>query len=230
MGGYALNNVLRAEVRPEVGDLPGAQTNEREEDEVEEVLHPLVSALVGVAQLLLAQTHVLGVLVELGHALAELAQLHLGGLQLLGSLVRVPVARVGANLHIELNRALARRSVAGSLVETVGEADIERGVGRGRESLVHLVVNVVSESEAVSLGVGDLHRQLLAVVLVAVGLHLHDHQRLGTNEVAHAAGVAVSSRLQIELQTLHHRKKQEKTGQNRLHGEWSLVGVNFKKW
>lgn len=100
-----LDEMLGAEVGPQVHDLPGPEDDEQHGGADAEPLDPCVRALVGVAQLDLARAQVVHLVDDLSQLLLHAPQLRLDGLELLASLDRGPVLGVGANVNVELDVA-----------------------------------------------------------------------------------------------------------------------------
>ena len=101
------------EVGPQVHDLPRPEADEQPRGADAEVLDPAVGALVGIAQLLLAQPQVLHLRHDLGDGLLDAAQLGLDGLELLRGLDGGPVLGVGADVDVELHVAAEGLVVVG---------------------------------------------------------------------------------------------------------------------
>lgn len=95
----------RPEVRPQVQDLPDPENDQDEGGAETEPLNPVVGALVGVAQLLLARPQVVHLAHNLGYHLLHTAKVSLDRLELLGGLNRRPVLCVGTDVDVELDVA-----------------------------------------------------------------------------------------------------------------------------
>lgn len=93
------------EVRPQVQDLPDPEHDQDEGGAEPEPLDPVVGALVGVAQLLLARPQVVHLAHDLGDHLLHTAKVRLDRLELLGGLDRGPVLCVGADVDVEFDVA-----------------------------------------------------------------------------------------------------------------------------
>jgi hypothetical protein len=88
------------EISPQINNLPRAQSHQHAHGPQRKPLDPLVRALIGVAQLLLAHAQVLHFLHDLIDAGLDAPQLRVDGLELLGGLDRRPIARVGADVDV----------------------------------------------------------------------------------------------------------------------------------
>lgn len=107
-GEESLDQVLGAEVCPQVHDLPRPETDEEPGGGDAEPLDTGVCGLVGVTELLLALAEVLHLADELAAELLDAAELGLDGLELLGGLDGGPVLGVGADVDVELDGAGGR--------------------------------------------------------------------------------------------------------------------------
>jgi len=105
--------MLRPEVGAQVHDLPDPEGDQQEGSRKAEPLDARIGALVGVAQLLLAQTQVLHLVDDLGHQLLDAAQLRLNRLELFRGLDRRPVLGVRADVHVQLDAPEGAVHVAG---------------------------------------------------------------------------------------------------------------------
>lgn len=123
--------MLRAEVSTQIHDLPGPETDEEPGGADAEPLDAVVGALVGVAKLLLSETHVVHLADDLGHGLLDASQLGLDGLELLGGLDGGPVLGIGANVDVEFDGAGGRGWSLGLL---------ERGGGVSKGFLLLFIV------------------------------------------------------------------------------------------
>lgn len=103
MPSYILDQVLAAEVGPQIHDLPAPEGNEQQGGADTEPFDTGVGALVGVSQLLLARSEVVHLGNDFGDCLLDAAELGLDRLQLLGGLDSGPVFRVGTNVDVELD-------------------------------------------------------------------------------------------------------------------------------
>lgn len=103
----------KPEVGPQVQDLPDPEHDQDEGGAEAEPLDPVVGALVGVAQLLLARPQVVHLAHDLGDHLLHTAKVRLDRLELLGGLDRGPVLCVGADVDVEFH-------VAGRVAEVPG--------------------------------------------------------------------------------------------------------------
>lgn len=101
-----LDEMLAAEVGPEIHDLPSPQGNEQHGGSNSEPLDASVGALVRVSQLLLSRAQVVHLGNDFRDGLLDTAQVSLDGLQLLGGLDRRPVFRVGTDVNVKLDVAV----------------------------------------------------------------------------------------------------------------------------
>lgn len=148
--------MLRPKIRPQIHHLPRPQPDQHPHSPVRKPLHPLIGALVGIAQLLLPRAQVVHLGHDLGDQFLHAAQLRLDGFEFLLRLDRGPVARVGADVDVEFDVACGvhgwvcglggRKCWVGGLRvggggegeltgcgELVFETDVEGGVGVGGE-------------------------------------------------------------------------------------------------
>lgn len=100
-----LDKMLTPEVRPQIDHLPRTQSQQSKHHGNRKPLNTLIRTLVGISQLLLARPEILHLVNNFANNLLNTLQLNLNRLELLGGLDRGPIARVGANVDIELDLA-----------------------------------------------------------------------------------------------------------------------------
>lgn len=145
------------EISPQVDDLPRTQADQHAYGPERKPLHPLIRALVGIPQLLLAVLHVFHLADDLLYQLFDASQLRLDRLQLLARLYRGPVFRVGADVDVELDVAVRigdfaiwRKRKGGSqlVFRLMIGASSAKGAGRGKSLCVSMFSKQTSKAES----------------------------------------------------------------------------------
>lgn len=113
--------------------MPPPEGDENHGGDNAEPLDAGVCALVGVAQLVLAELEVFHLAVDLADKLLDAAQLGLDGLELLGGLNGGPVLGVGADIDVELNVAERVRDVSRCMYMSARRLSKAAGFARGRQ-------------------------------------------------------------------------------------------------
>lgn len=154
-----LDQVLAAEVRPQIYDLPHPQRDQHAHSPERKPLDPLVRALIRISQLHLAAPEVVHLVRDFLGRLGQPPQLGFHGLQLLAGLDGRPVLGVGADVDVELHAAhrVHHRLLC---VQDVLEAHVKGRVGVRVEGIAVLAYNVAGSVVVVAYGVFDL--QVLA--------------------------------------------------------------------
>jgi hypothetical protein len=204
-----LDEVLASEVRPQVDDLPRAQTDKHSHGTKCEPLDALVCALIGVSQLLLACSEIVHLGDNFCNDLLNPPQFGLDRLQLLASLNGAPVLGVSANVNVELDVARASTLLCAGV--NVLEADIESGIGVRGESVAVLADNILGLVVVVAHCIADLsthehlskiqaccqalrivlctyvHVDLLAITPISIQNSCDDHELVFCDKVTDAS-------------------------------------------
>lgn len=152
-----LDQVLAAEVGPQIYDLPYSQCDQHAHSPKREPLHPLVRALIRISQLHLAGPQVVHLVRDFLGRLGQPPELGFHGLQLLPGLDGRPVLGVGADVDVELDAT--HRAHHGLLcVQDVLEADVKGRVGVRVEGVSVLTHDVAGSVVVIAYGVFDLSR------------------------------------------------------------------------
>lgn len=151
--------MLTPKVSPQIHNLPRAQPDQHSHTPHRKPLHPLIRTLVRIPQPHLPLPQVLHLPDHLLHLLLDPPDLRLHRFQPLLGRHLAPVARVRADVHVELDLTRQRCGAAGGgRAERVGEAHVEGGVGVRRECEARFADDVSGPAVFVADGVFDLWR------------------------------------------------------------------------
>jgi hypothetical protein len=156
--------MLTPKVRPQVDNLPRAQSNQHAHGSERKPLDALICALVRISQLLLACPQIVHLRHNLTNRLLNAPELHFHRLQLLAGRNGIPVLGIGAYVNVKLD--VARLVRLGGARVYVFETDVEGGVFVGGKGVAVLADDVFGTVVVVAHGVADLCSAWLVLVLV----------------------------------------------------------------
>jgi hypothetical protein len=151
-----LDEMFAPEIRPQVHNLPRAQSNKHTHSPQRKPLDPLIGTLIRVPQLLFPRPQIIHLRHNLANDLFNAPQLRFHGLQFLARRDGVPVLCVGANVNVELDVARRYRLGGPGVGEDVLETDVEGGVGMRGECVAVLANYVFGAVVVVAHCVADL--------------------------------------------------------------------------
>ena len=149
----ALKQADLPKIRPQVHNLPGAQTNQHAHCPKCKPLDPFIRALICISKLLLPDPQILHLLHDFIHCLLNPPQVCLDRLQLLHGLNGRPVLRVSADVDVQLNVSARILSYfyeqvhqCGSVQRRISGPDVVSQGNRMVEKEAYVVLTVYSRS------------------------------------------------------------------------------------